>query len=54
MVEIMLQIAITLYVDDTDVEFVNGCGLPYSAQGGSISSPPSLILTFCYEAVKPQ
>ena len=30
MFKIMLQIAKTLFVDDTDVEFVNGCELTYS------------------------
>ena len=30
MVKIMLQIAITLYVDDADVELVKGCGLTYT------------------------
>ena len=27
---------------------------PIRPRGGSISSPPSLFLKFCYEAVKPQ
>ena len=27
---------------------------PIRPRGGSIRSPPSLILKFCYEAVKPQ
>ena len=30
------------------------CVNPIRPKGGSISSPPSLILKFCYEAVKPQ